>query len=128
MRLMLDTHAFLWADLEPDKLTQKVRDAFVEPTNTLYLSHASIWEIQIKVQIGKLKLRLPLKELIRDHQSRNGLILEAIDLSDILRLETLPFHHRDPFDRMIIAQTMQRGFHLVTDDPEFPGYGVPILW
>jgi PIN domain nuclease of toxin-antitoxin system len=128
MRLMLDTHAFLWADLTPDKLTQRVRDAFVEPANTLHLSLASIWEIQIKVKIGKLKLRMPLMELIRDHQTRNGLILEAIDLPDILHLDTLPFHHRDPFDRMIISQTLQRGFHLVSDDPEFPAYGVPLFW
>lgn len=128
MRLMLDTHAFLWADMAPEKLSQPVRDAFMAPANSLHLSHASIWEIQIKVQNGKLNLRLPLTDLIREHQARNRLVLEAISLPDILRLDTLPFHHRDPFDRMIIAQTMQRGFHLVTVDEAMGPYGVPIFW
>jgi len=128
MRLLLDTHAFLWADSTPEKLSELVRDAFVSPNNSLYLSHASVWEIQIKVQNGKLKLRLPLEELIREHQTRNGLILESIELPDILRLDSLPLHHRDPFDRMIIAQTMQRGFHVVTVDEKFAAYGVPLFW
>ncbi len=128
MKFMLDTHAFLWADTEPEKLSQSVRDAFLAPENTLYLSHASIWEMQIKIQTGKLTLRLPLAEMIRDHQSRNGLILEAIALPDILFLDTLPFHHRDPFDRMIIAQTMQRGFHLISVDGAMAPYGVPLFW
>lgn len=128
MRFMLDTHAFLWADTAPEKLSEQVRDAFLAPENSLYLSHASIWEMQIKVQTGKLSLRLPLTELIRDHQSRNGLILEAISLPDILYLDTLPFHHRDPFDRMIIAQTMQRGFHLISVDGALEPYGVHLFW
>lgn len=128
MRLMLDTHAFLWADTMPERLSERAREAFISPSNSLYLSYSSIWEIQIKVQTGKLKLRLPLDELIRENQARNGLILESIELPDIMRLDALPFHHRDPFDRMIIAQTMQRGFHLVTVDEKFAAYGVPLFW
>ncbi len=128
MRLMLDTHALLWWDSEPQKFSPKAYAACMDPENNLHLSHASIWEMQIKVQNGKLKLRLPLADLIRDHQSRNGLVLEAIELPDILRLDALPFHHRDPFDRMIIVQTMQRGFHLVTLDGLIEPYGVPIFW
>lgn len=69
-----------------------------------------------------------MEELIRRHQSQNGLTLETIDLPDILFLDTLPLHHRDPFDRMIIAQTMQRGFHVVTVDEQFAAYGVPLFW
>lgn len=128
MRLLLDTHAFIWLDEGSEKLSDKALTACCDTTNTLHLSLASIWEMQIKIQTGKLTLQEPLGQLIRRHQSHNGLTLETIDLPDILHLETLPLHHRDPFDRMIIAQTMQRGFHVVTVDAAFVDYAVPILW
>jgi PIN domain nuclease of toxin-antitoxin system len=128
MRLMLDTHAFIWLDEAPEKLSDKARAACMDRTNTLHLSLASIWEMQIKIQIGKLSLKGSLDELIRRHQMANGLILETIDLPDILFLNTLPPQHRDPFDRMIIAQTLQRGFHVVTVDSAFAAYQVPVLW
>lgn len=128
MRLMLDTHAFIWLDEVPEKLSDNALAACRDATNTLHLSLASLWEMQIKIKTGKLALQDPLEELIRRHQSQNGLTLETIDLPDILFLDTLPLHHRDPFDRMIIAQTMQRGFHLVTVDEQFAAYGVPVLW
>jgi PIN domain nuclease of toxin-antitoxin system len=128
MRLLLDTHAFIWWDADPQKMSSRAYSACMDSSNTLHLSLASVWEMQIKVQLGKLDLRLPLAHLIRDHQARNGLVLEGIELPDILRLETLPMHHRDPFDRMIIAQTMERGFHLVACDSEFSAYGVPLFW
>ena len=128
MRLMLDTHAFIWLEEAPEKLSEKARTACQDTTNTLHLSLASVWEMQIKIQSGKLRLKEPLIEIVRRHQSQNGVSLETIDLPDILFLDSLPFHHRDPFDRMIIAQTMQRGFHVVTVDPEFAAYGVNIFW
>ncbi len=128
MRLLLDTHAFIWWDADPAKLSAKAYDACMNDSNSLHLSLASVWEMQIKVQSGKLELRLPLDELIRINQTENGLVLETIDLPDILQLNMLPFHHRDPFDRMIIAQTMQRGFHVVTVDGAFGAYGVPLFW
>ena len=128
MRLLLDTHAFIWLDEASEKLSDKALTACRDTSNTLHLSLASIWEMQIKIQTGKLTLQEPLGQLIRRHQSQNGLTLETIVLPDILHLETLPFHHRDPFDRMIIAQTMQRGFHVVTVDEKFAAYGVPLFW
>ena len=128
MRLLLDPHAFIWWDADPERLSKKAYDACMDGSNSLHLSYASILVMQIKIQTGKLKLRVSLAELIRTNQRENGLILETIDLPDILHLDTLPFHHRDPFDRMIIAQTMQRGYHVVTVDGAFADYEVSILW
>jgi PIN domain nuclease of toxin-antitoxin system len=128
MRLLLDTHAFLWLDEAPEKLSSMAEAACRDTANTLHLSLASVWEMQIKIQIGKLTLEDPLQEMIRRHQAQNGLVLETIDLSDILFLDTLPLHHRDPFDRMIIAQALQRGFHVVTVDKAFEAYQAPVLW
>jgi PIN domain nuclease of toxin-antitoxin system len=125
---MLDTHAFLWWDSTPEKLSSRAYQACMDSSNFLHLSYASVWEIQIKVQTGKLQLRLPLAELLREHQMNNGVILETIDIPDVLRLGTLPLHHRDPFDRMIIAQTLQRGFHLMSVDSLFGPYAVPMYW
>lgn len=128
MRLLLDTHAFIWWDSMPQRMSAKAYSACLDPANSMHLSLASVWEMQIKAGLGKLNLRLPLADLIRDHQVRNGLILESIELPDILHLDSLPMHHRDPFDRMIIAQALTGGFHLVACDSEFPAYGVPLFW
>lgn len=128
MRLILDTHAFIWWDSAPQKMSAKAYSACLDPGNTLHLSLASVWEMQIKASLGKLHLRLPLADLIRDHQTKNGLLLESIELPDILQLDRLPMHHRDPFDRMIIAQVLTGGFHLVACDSEFPAYGIPLFW
>lgn len=127
MKLLLDTHAFLWWDTAPERLGQKARAACMDPANSLHLSHASVWEMQIKSQLGKLELRLPISELLRDNQTRNGLLLEPIELVDILHLQKLSMFHRDPFDRMLVAQAMGRGYQLVTHDALLPPYGVPIL-
>jgi PIN domain nuclease of toxin-antitoxin system len=128
MKLLLDTHAFIWWDGDQSKLSPAARSACESPANSLFLSLASVWEMQIKVQLGKLNLRLPLAEILRDQQAHNGLILEAVILDDILGLEQLPPHHRDPFDRLLISQAGRGGFQLVSQDPEIARYFVPVLW
>ena len=128
MNYLLDTHAFIWWNEGSPKLPVDVRQALSDRSNQIWLSHASVWEMQIKVQIGKLKLGAPLADLIDQEIRVNRLRLLAISYDDIMRLDSLPMHHRDPFDRMIIAQTLTGGFHLVADDSEFPPYGVPIFW
>ena len=128
MNYLLDTHAFIWWNEGSPKLPVDVRQALSDRSNQIWLSHASVWEMQIKVQIGKLKLGAPLAGLIDQEIRVNRLRLLAISYDDIMRLDSLPMHHRDPFDRMIIAQTLTGGFHLVADDSEFPPYGVPIFW
>jgi PIN domain nuclease of toxin-antitoxin system len=100
----------------------------IAPANTLHLGLASVWEMQIKAQLGKLTLRLPLAEILREQQQRNGLQLEPIILDDILALSNLPSLHRDPFDRMIIAQAQRGGFQIVSHDAELAHYGVAMLW
>lgn len=128
MNYLLDTHAFIWWNEGSAKLPSHVRQALSDRENQIWLSHASIWEMQIKVQIGKLKLGAPLPDLIDEEIRVNRLRLLAISYDAIMKLDSLPMHHRDPFDRMIIAQTLTGGFHLVSDDGEFPPYRVPIFW
>jgi PIN domain nuclease of toxin-antitoxin system len=128
VRLLFDTHAFIWWDGEQSKLSGAVLDVCQSSTNSLHLSLASVWELQIKMQLGKLALRLPLADVLRDQQQQNGLVLEPVTLEDILALSQLPPFHRDPFDRLIIAQANRRRFHVVTHDPEFARYQVAVLW
>lgn len=97
MKLLLDTHAFVWWDGPKERLSAKVLAACQSPENTLHFSLASVWEMQIKHQLGKLELREPLEALLRDHEERNALILEPVTRGDILALSTLPPHHRDSF-------------------------------
>ena len=128
MKLLLDTHAFIWWDIGDARLSPAALAACESPANTLHLSLASVWELQIKMQLGKLTLRLPLAEVLRDQQRRNGLALEPVALEDILALDTLRPLHRDPFDRLLVAQAGRGGFHLVSHDPEISRYPVSVLW
>ena len=84
--------------------------------------------MQLKHQRGKLVLRKPLAEIIEEQCRQNGLLLLAIEPADIYGLSQLPFHHADPFDRVIISQARLRGFPVVTEDGEFPKYAIPIVW
>jgi PIN domain nuclease of toxin-antitoxin system len=128
VKLLLDTHAFIWFDGAPSRLSGKARAACADRTNELYLSLAGIWELQIKIQLGKLTLRSDLFSILSEQQRTNRLRLLAIELPDILGLAALPAHHRDPFDRLIISQAQRGGFELVTHDPEIAMYPVRILW
>lgn len=128
MRLLLDTHAFIWWDSGDPRLSRAALAACESSANTLHLSLASVWELQIKAQLGKLTLRIPLADVLRDQQQQNGLILEALTLEDILSLSSLPPHHRDPFDRILVTQTQRGGFQLVSNDPEIARYGITVLW
>ena len=128
MKLLLDTHAFIWWDGHRSQLSSSALMACQSPENTLHPSLASVWELQIKMQLGKLNLRHPLAEVLRDQQEQNGLLLEAITLDDILGLSQLPQLHRDPFDRLLVSQANRGGFQLVTNDPEIARYSVPVIW
>ena len=128
MDLLLDTRAFIWWDSGGGSLSSVAAAALQDPANRLHLSHASLWEMQLKHQKGKLLLRKPLAEIIGEQCRQNGLLLLSIEPPDIYGLSQLPFHHADPFDRLIISQAKLRGFPVVTEDSEFPKYGVPIVW
>ena len=127
MRLLLDTHVFIWWADQQESLSATALSALNDEANELLLSVASVWEMQIKVQLGKLKLRLPLRELIESQTETNGLKTLPVELAHVLVLDTLPFHHKDPFDRMLIAQSIQEDVTLVSADPEFPAYSVKLL-
>lgn len=128
MDLLLDTCAFIWWDSGGGDLTSEALRGMRDPANQLRLSHASIWEMQLKHQKGKLQLRRPLREIIEEQCLRNGLILVPIEPDSIYSLAKLDFHHLDPFDRLIISQARLNNFSVVTDDPEFRKYDVPIVW
>lgn len=127
MNLLLDTHAFVWWDSDKAHLSPRALTALFDPDNRLSLSLVSVWEMQIKAQLGKLVLRLPLRELIDDHR-RRGLQITPVEVEDVLGLATLPMIHRDPFDRLIIAQALRGGYQLVSRDPQVASYGLPVLW
>ena len=127
MRLLLDTHIFLWWADNPEKLSRTALSAITDETNELVLSVSSVWEIQIKIQLGKLKLSLPLRELIQNQQETNELIISPILLSHVLALNYLPTHHKDPFDRLLIAQSIDEDLTLVSADPQFSAYSLKLL-
>lgn len=127
MRLLLDTHIFIWWANQPEKLSAAVLSALEDEANELLLSVASVWEMQIKIQLGKLKLSLPLKELVKNQQETNHLTVSPVALTHVLALDALPPHHKDPFDRLLIAQGIEEGLTIVTADSRFSAYSVKLL-
>ncbi len=128
MKLLLDTHTFIWWDSEPAKLSPQALTLCQERTNSLLLSVASAWEMQIKLQLGKLKLTLPLAEIIESQQQRNNIEILPVLLPHVLALQSLPAHHKDPFDRLLIAQANVEEAILVSSDPVFVQYVVKVVW
>jgi PIN domain nuclease of toxin-antitoxin system len=128
MNLLLDTHVFIWLSLAPEQLSEPVTDLLMDKKNLWFLSLASVWEMQIKGQLGKLSLNLPLPELIASQQQTNGLQLLPIELYHIFMLENLPQFHRDPFDRLLIAQAITEQIPLLSIDTVFDHYPVQRLW
>ncbi|MFT4928359.1 MAG: PIN domain nuclease of toxin-antitoxin system [Phenylobacterium sp.] len=128
MRYLLDTHVLLWFDGAPEKLSENVLNILLNENNELYLSHASIWEMQIKIQLNKLTLESKLKELVDSQQQTNGLQLLPIEPKHIYALNKLDTHHRDPFDRMLISQAMTEQMTLLTVDSKIHLYQDIIHW
>jgi PIN domain nuclease of toxin-antitoxin system len=128
VRLLLDTHVLLWWDSEPSKIPPSTLQILENPQNNLWISIVSLWEIQIKTQLGKLKLNLPLQDLVAQQQQINGLQLLPIDLRHVLALEALPYHHKDPFDRLLIAQSVAENLVCVSADSVFKQYAISLLW
>ncbi len=127
MKLLLDTHIFIWADDEPERIPAALMAYLADEANELWLSLASLWEMQIKRQLGKLHLQLSLAETIASHQQTNGLRLLPITAEHIYALDNLPLQHKDPFDRLLIAQAMVEDLTLVSVDPAFAAYSVKLL-
>lgn len=128
MKYLLDTHAFIWMDSDPNQLSELARSLIQDPSNILLLSVVSIWEMQIKSQLGKLLLTLPLAELVESQRQSNSIEILPITLSHVLALENLPLHHKDPFARMLIAQANVENALVVSADPVFVNYQVQVIW
>lgn len=128
MRLLLDTHALIWWSEQPEKLTSRVYEACHDPNNGLYLSVASVWEMQIKAAKGKLVLRLPLEDIVATQQRENGIEILPVKLPHLWKLGELPPLHGDPFDRLLVAQTKAEDMFLVSADRVFSEYPVKLFW
>lgn len=127
MNLLIDTHIFIWLQIKLDKISAQRIQILKNPNNTLFLSLASVWEMQLKIQNGKLSFPKPLPEIIEGQQLINDLQILPIAAEHIYELENLPFHHKDPFDRLLIAQAKVENYTIVTDDSNFSVYPVKIL-
>lgn len=127
MKALLDTHAFLWAIAEEEKLSRRAKQIFTG-SNDLWLSVASLWEILIKVQAGKLPLPEPSGPYLVRELAKNRIEILPVKMDHVLRIESLPQHHRDPFDRILIAQSLEENLPLITADPVFEKYSIRIIW
>ncbi|MCW1883723.1 type II toxin-antitoxin system VapC family toxin [Luteolibacter flavescens] len=128
MRLLLDTHALLWFCEGNDALGFEARKAMEDPANECYVSHATAWEIAIKLGLGKLRLTGGYESIFPGVLEANGFMLLPPSLSHYQELLSLPRFHGDPFDRLIISQAKVEGLTVVTCDAGFPAYGIPLLW
>ena len=126
MRILVDTHIVLWY-LEGDQsLSRTRRQRIVDPANDIFVSIASLWEISIKISIGRLKISRPFSDILV-HLSNQSIAILPIMPGHVLQVATLPFHHRDPFDRMIIAQSQVEFLSVMSHDKNFAAYGVKLL-
>jgi len=128
MRLLLDTHTFLWFTLDDPLLSATARDLIANPDNEIEISPASYWEIAIKIGIGKYILSEPLEDFMEREVATNQFGILHIEPRHVAPLTSLPFHHRDPFDRLIIAQAMVEQIPVVSADATFDDYPVNRLW
>jgi PIN domain nuclease of toxin-antitoxin system len=128
MNLLLDSHALIWWREEPQKLSPLALNEISNSTNSVFLSLASIWEIQIKITNLKISFNNNLFDVIADEQKINNFQLLPIKISHIIELENLPFHHKDPFDRILISQAITENMILVSADKKFADYQVDLLW
>jgi len=128
MNLLLDTHAWLWFVLGDSQLSDSARNHIADPVNINFISPASYWEISIKIGLGKYTLTADYQQFMRRAIIGNGFRVLHISPRHTERVSTLPFHHRDPFDRLLIAQAIVHDMPIVTEDGDFASYGVRVIW
>jgi PIN domain nuclease of toxin-antitoxin system len=128
VRLLLDTHAFLWWVSASRGLSRKARSAIGSGRNECLVSIATAWEMAIKVSLGSLRVEGALDRFLPEQIAANGFQPLPIDLKHAVRAASLPFHHRDPFDRLLVAQALEEELAVVTAHPVFAKYGVKQVW
>lgn len=128
MNLLLDTHTFLWFWWDDPKLSDAAKEVIIDPNNRKLISTASRWEVAIKVSLKKLDLGGPFRGFIPQHMLRNN--FESLSITDdhLAALIDLPFHHRDPFDRLLIAQARWDEMPIVSADEQLDAYGIERIW
>lgn len=127
MKVLLDTHAFLWFITGDGRLSKKARRLMENVESELYLSAASVWEMAIKSSLGKLSVPVPFHEFIQQ-KILEGFVIMPVEWPHAAKVADLPFHHRDPFDRLLAAQALTERLPVITADPVFKKYGVKIIW
>lgn len=128
MNLLLDTHTFLWFIEGNSKLSSQAKRLIEDQENNKLISIASLWEIGIKISLGRLSLLQPFEDFFTKQMELNGFLLLPIQTAHIARVVSLPFHHRDPFDRIIIAQCLAENWPVVSVDSAFDTYPIERLW
>ena len=128
MKALLDTHTFLWWIANDPQLSPRARQIMEDANTELLLSAASGWEIAIKSRLGKLKLPADLQGFVAEQLRINGIQVLPIQMAHALHVFTLPDHHRDPFDRMLVAQGQLEELPILTGDPQIAQYAVTVIW
>ena len=128
MNVLLDTHAFLWSITGDNRLSKTAEKTFLNPNNNLFFSVASFWEICIKMSLGKLSLTSGWFKTIQAEIRINAVQWLPVEMPHCLELTKLPFHHRDPFDRMLIAQAVVEDLQLLSRDPRLSAYEIDRIW
>lgn len=128
MKLLLDTHAILWFTQDSPEMPEALKAQIESANCTTFVSIASIWEIAIKVSLGKLQLSAPIDTFVPALFQRNGFRLLPIQIEHTLKVATLPYHHKDPFDRILIAQSLVEATQIASADVLFDSYGVDRHW
>ena len=128
MKILADTHTFLWFVTDAPQLSARAKTILEAADTERFFSLASVWELAIKTGLGKLTLRKPLEEFLPEQLAANRFTLLNIAAEHAFRVVRLPFHHRDPFDRMLVAQCLAENLPLVSSDDALDAYGIKRLW
>ncbi len=128
MDYLIDTHTLLWIVTDSPKLSSTAKKHYLNPENKILISLASIWELAIKSSVDKLTLNKHMEEFVDEHIKGNDIQILNIELPHILRIEKLPFYHKDPFDRLIISQQIENNLSIIGTNEVFDKYGVKRIW
>ena len=128
MKYLLDSHVLFWIITGDLQLSRKAKNIYLDEENKIFISIASLWEIAIKISLNKLSISMSLPEFVQEHVIANEISIMPIELTHIYNLENLPFYHRDPFDRLIVAQSMAEKINILSNDTVFDRYPVKRIW